>query len=194
MFAAAAILRASRRLLEIAAQQCQVVGVENRPVVQQMRSLPLLRVAGKLPPRQRQIADALQPRPRHRQRLDDAMQNVRVTAAQIVQRGIAAEGEDDAETQAAGAQHHRPAAGRAPQHRHAVGGAGAVVDIVGDLAAGADDDGRPRPFPQTKHFATATVLGFEQQRLVKGKVFGRGGQRQVEVVHLSLQGRAFARG
>ena len=62
--------------------------------------------------------------------------------------GAASMSQHQAVKQAARAQQHRAAAAGAAQQRYAVGRAGGLVHVVGEPAAGAEDDGGVRPAPR----------------------------------------------
>ena len=100
--------------------------------------------------------------------------------ADVVERAVGGNSQNQRVVEAAGALHHRATAGTASQNRDAARFARRDVHFRRHLVRIADDDEMFTRFPKAQHLLA--VAGFRgiQQHLVARQVFGGRGERQIE--------------
>ena len=109
----------------------------------------------------------------------DIAEDESVGCVQIVQCGVTIETQDEAVEETAGTQKYSAAPGGTPTDGDAVGFAGVEMDVVRTSAAGAENDGRGGPLPESQHLG-ATRLGLIEQRFIKREILGQARQRLFE--------------
>src|SRR5262249_50135222 len=179
---AAAVVGLSCRGPEVATDQGQVECVEQCAVVEEETPLPLLGVAGKLPSRCREVADArLLDAGKHAGKcLTNALQNVAIRRTDRTESGGAVTGEDECVEQTAPAQQHGPPAAGTAQDRHAIGGTGLLVNVLVQHTSRNEHHGGgppppdrapppPPPPPRPREGAPRPEQGWRRQGAVPGR-------------------------
>jgi hypothetical protein len=117
------------------------------------------------------------------ERRRDAMENVPVRGADIIQarRGMVIEYK--AEAEAARTKQHRPAPAGPAQDGHAIGFARRDVHVNRHRPPRAEHDRQCRQFPEAQDLARAGFLGSDEERLVEREVLGRIRKPEVESAH-----------
>jgi hypothetical protein len=90
---------------------------------------------------------------------------------------------DQAEAKASGTKQDSAAATGPTANRDAVLPTSAFVNVFDDAAAGAKDDSRLRPLPETEYLAAMTFFGLQEERLVEGEILLQSWQSHFDKLH-----------
>ena len=114
------------------------------------------------------------------ERLGEALEDQLICAADASEIGMERERNHERVTQTPWSHKDSPSATGSPQHWNGVLLARSQMDIVAETAGTPEHDEQTVAFPESEHGISAVFLQFFQQRLVKGEIFLRGREREIE--------------
>ena len=101
-------------------------------------------------------------------------------AADASEIGMECERNHERVTQTPRPQEDSPSATGSPQHRNAILLARSEMDIVDETAGTSEHDEQTVAFPESEHGFSAVFLQLFEQGFVKGEIFHRGREREIE--------------
>ena len=114
------------------------------------------------------------------ERLGEALEDQLICAADASEIGMERERKHERVTQTPWSHEDTPSATGSPQHRDGVLPARSQMDIVGEAAGPPEHDEQTVAFPESEHGISIVFFQLVQQRLVKGEIFLRGREREIE--------------